>query len=224
MWDRLSLVLWISAFSANAFGSTWIHIHPSDQSRLQANQFLSSLKFPTPKKQIFITTERAEAPEWSTGDIVKAIKESAPPIVILAKDKSATDALDALLRFPKLAEKVTHFVSIDAPIGGVTEAKKYTEPVDFYLSNRADSLSISEKFFLIKKIILSFFHPITPAGELALRRQVRQAYLVQWEKEIQALVNSKVVYSLSSTNNDLEVIPGAQMITFPLTSSCCLNK
>jgi hypothetical protein len=203
-----------------------VHILDSQNIELLGNKHQFLIVYPSDKSLetsfvgensqthiVTIMTERNTPPDYSTGDIVKSIRESSKPLIILAEDKSATDVLETFIQYPDVKEKVECFYSINGLIRGAQYAEKINNPVVFFSLQQASKITFLEAITIWLTYLRGIFSD-NEAAVYALNPEIRQDYLRKHDPEISQLSKSIRLFSIDTNVKGYGHLPYSNWIQF----------
>lgn len=153
-----------------------------------------------------LTTDWEQMPEYSTGDIVKSLRESVEPLRLVCFHKAAADCLSALLLYPKLSKQVSEFVSLEGKLKGAEYAEKAMSPFQPIAISRAQKLPIWGAIKSLINAIRYFtwgYHP----GFYSMSPQARQQYMQSHQHQIKNLSREMKLLYLDSSSKKYGHLP-----------------
>ena len=153
-----------------------------------------------------ISTENSRFSELSTGDIVKAIRNSRKSVLLLCEEKSAADCLESLLQYPKLSKKVKNFISINGKIKGAENAEKAKGPLEMAGVQQATKVPLVSAFRFLVDSFVHFFSGYDPVL-YSFSPKVRTRYLRMNLHKIQELSKETALISVDSSDKNYGIIP-----------------
>lgn len=153
-----------------------------------------------------VMTDRDQSPIDSTGDIVKAIRDSREKQNLVCVGKAAADCLEALLQYPKLWRKISYFISLDGKISGAEYAENSREPVTTHDVQKASKFPLIEAFRFLMDAAYSLWDGHDPAV-YSMSPKVRQAYLQEVDSQIENMTEEIHVISMVTEKGPYWKIP-----------------
>ncbi|MCB0377759.1 MAG: hypothetical protein KDD33_04640 [Bdellovibrionales bacterium] len=143
------------------------------------------------------TDTEAES-EINAADIVKAIRDSQKPVILVSHSKGSVDVLYALLTYPELQNKVKGWISVQGAIRGTRLADNLTDP-KFVGTSPEDFLK--HPFRAVSRWFIDLLISWSSGDSevlYSLRTDVRELFLAENEEAIRELVSKIPTLSVGS--------------------------
>ena len=159
-----------------------------------------------------ILTDIEKEPLYSTGDIVKALREQASTVNLVCFGKAAADCLEMFLQFPEMSKKVKAFISYEGKISGAEYAERAPEPLKSQNVEKAAKIPLSIAFEYLFEALLSWWHGFDP-GLYSMKPSVRRAYLERYQDDIERLSEKVEIISIDTSRKQYGKIPFSTVLS-----------
>lgn len=153
-----------------------------------------------------ITTEPDRLPYSSTGDLVKALRESLQPRTLVCHGKAAADCLEALILHPEIHSKVQQWVVLDGYIQGAPGTLKAVDPLPLMEVQKAEKMPLILGVRFVFDTLVQFFYGFDRV-QYHFRPDQRKLYLNQYRKEIQNIAQNIKIVSIDHSHEGYGYMP-----------------
>lgn len=192
--------------------SHYLVVLPSNQ--LIERRLVYESLFSHSKKWIkvsFVMIEKDALSEYSTGDIVKAIRETHSRVVLIGEGKAAADILESLIQYPELSDKVESFFSVKGLIRGDVNAEKAKAPLQLVEVNKAQKLPLIIAMRFLIDLFTDLVYGFDPVM-YSFKPSVREEYLSRHNHQLRELAKKVRFYSFLPGRKGYGVLPYSQKI------------